>query len=557
MKRFLCVFLSSAITLCLLLSPASAAKENPTFTDVPPDAWFAPYVEVCAEKGLLNGVGEGKFNPDGVLNGDEALVMAARVLLMANGETEFPKGPDAQAFWDWAGWNRGQYFPFGSSVAETQSYVDAWCWDALFYLAQAAGPELFPADGLTYACTRATFFKALAFAAQGLTLEEINDISFVPGTREEGILRLYRAGILSGSDGYGSFDGSRELTRAEAAAALARIAEPSLRVSFTPQEYPYQGYTLTPLMDIEATMGLTYPVAAILYREQDYQQISGLLTMEGKLVDYPEGGHIYSSGVSRSYDYAQFYVVDDDWNAKTWLMDKDGNYAPGSGEYQSLSATGDGHFLASNDWSDGELGHTSWYLLSPDGTVEAELPETLEIEHNRWHRFNEGVCPWMDEETGLWGYVDARGSWVMEPAWALAQAFEGGYAILYNDQDQCAVIDRSGNFVIPFQDKQLELPRSSPDCEEKGLIRWEYWEDDWEINRAGYLSLDGTVYEPDAGASRFYNGFATAWDEGGQYYLDANLQRRTEPFDRCGDLTSDGQGFVALDGKFYRIQFDR
>ena len=44
------------------------------------------------------------------------------------------------------------------------------------------------------------------------------------------------------------------------------------------------------------------------------------------------------------------------------------------------------------------------------------LPETLEIEHNRWHRFNDGVCPWMDEETGLWGYVDARGSWVMEPA---------------------------------------------------------------------------------------------------------------------------------------------
>ncbi|MCI8651457.1 MAG: S-layer homology domain-containing protein [Oscillospiraceae bacterium] len=550
MKRILSVFLSLNITICLFLSSAFAAKADAGFSDVSPDDWFAPYVAVCAQQGLLNGVGEGRFAPGQVLNSDEALVMAARVLLKANGETEFPKGPDAQGFWDWAGWYKGLRFCFGSSVNETENYVNAWYWDALFYLAQAAGPELF-SEGITYASSRYTFFKALGFAARGLELEEINQVEQVPGTRDEDILRLYRAGILSGVDGLGTFAPRRELTRAEAAAALARIARPELRVKFDPEPFPYEGYTLTPLMEIDAMMYPDYPVAPILYYQEDSQQLGGLLTLDGRLVDYPEG-RIFSSGVGRSYDYIQFYVVDGQWNARTWLMDRDGNYAPGSGEYEELWATGDGHFLACDHWSDGELGHTSWYLLSPDGSV-VELPETLGASPNSWSGLSWGLCPWMDEETGLWGYVNTQEEWVMEPAWASAQLFEGWYAILGNDQGQWAVIDRGGNLVVPFQDQYLELPRSSPGYGQVGLIRWE----DWAADTEGYLGLDGTVYSLGGSLSRFYNGFATAWDDSSEYYLDAQLCRRTEGFDWCSDVTPEGQGFVGMDGKIYRIQFDR
>ena len=526
----------------------AAGAEGTTFVDVAPGDWFAPYVDVCAEEGLMNGVGEGKFAPKGVLNGDEALVMAARVLLKANGETEFPKGPDAQGFWDWAGWNKGLRFGLGYSVAETQSYVDSWCWDPLFYLAQAAGPELF-SDGVTYACSRNTFFKALAFASQGLDLPAINDISSVPGTQDEDILRLYRAGILSGADQSGSFAGQRNLTRAEAAAALARIIRPELRMRFQPSPSPYQGYTLTPLMDVESVME-NYPVATIFYFGEDDRQAGGILTLDGSLVDYPEG-QIYSSGVSRSYDYVRFSVVDDQWNYKSWLIGQDGHYVPGSGKYQHLSATGDGRFLASQGWSDGERSHTAWYLLSPDGTVETELPEPLGGSDNNWYGFDEGVCPWQDEETGLWGYVDAQGNWVMEPTWAYASAFEGGYAVLDDDQGQCAVIDRGGNLVIPFQDKRLDLPRSSPGYEgPQGLLYWE----DWRTDNKGLMDLEGTVYSlPDTVSS------AAVYDkaEGGSYYLDSQARRISETFDRCGDLTPEGQGFVELGGKLYRIQFER
>lgn len=67
-------------------------------------------------------------------------------------------------------------------------------------------------------------------------LEAVNETVTVPDvevgeTRDaEAILRLYQAGVLTGVDQAGNFNGSGELTRAQAAMMLARVLEPSLRV---------------------------------------------------------------------------------------------------------------------------------------------------------------------------------------------------------------------------------------------------------------------------------------------------------------------------------------
>ena len=49
---------------------------------------------------------------------------------------------------------------------------------------------------------------------------------------DQDALELYRAGILNGVDGQGTFSGNKTLTRAEAAAMLARVLEPELRLRF-------------------------------------------------------------------------------------------------------------------------------------------------------------------------------------------------------------------------------------------------------------------------------------------------------------------------------------
>ena len=48
------------------------------FSDVAPEAWYAPYVDVAYRRGIVSGVGDGKFRPDGTLSRQEAAVMVAR-----------------------------------------------------------------------------------------------------------------------------------------------------------------------------------------------------------------------------------------------------------------------------------------------------------------------------------------------------------------------------------------------------------------------------------------------------------------------------------------------
>ena len=58
----------TAILLCLLLFAAAlpACAAGGVFTDVPADAWYAEAVAALQERNLMNGVGEGRFDPQGV-----------------------------------------------------------------------------------------------------------------------------------------------------------------------------------------------------------------------------------------------------------------------------------------------------------------------------------------------------------------------------------------------------------------------------------------------------------------------------------------------------------
>ena len=53
-------------------------KANSTFSDVKSSDWFAGYVGTASDKGIVNGVGGGKFNPNGTITRQEAATMVAR-----------------------------------------------------------------------------------------------------------------------------------------------------------------------------------------------------------------------------------------------------------------------------------------------------------------------------------------------------------------------------------------------------------------------------------------------------------------------------------------------
>ena len=217
-KRILSLVLAG--TLCLsTAAPALAAgldnfqKVNTytagQFSDVPAGSWFAPNVQAAYELDLMTGSSDTTFNPNGNLTVAEALVLACRLhsTYVGDGETFAPNG--------------GAWY---------QSYVDYAVKNGI--ITDGAYTDY------TATATRAQFAAILAAALPDEALPAINSVTKLPdldanATYAAAVLKLYNAGILTGSDAAGSFKPTSTIQRSEVATIVTRMADKSLRKTFT------------------------------------------------------------------------------------------------------------------------------------------------------------------------------------------------------------------------------------------------------------------------------------------------------------------------------------
>lgn len=98
MKRKL-LSLVLALALCVSLLPAALAegKADAAFSDVPAGSWYESGIELCAEKGIMIGMGDGTFAPDKPLTAAECLTLALRLYDLCHGG----KGVIEKAPEDW------------------------------------------------------------------------------------------------------------------------------------------------------------------------------------------------------------------------------------------------------------------------------------------------------------------------------------------------------------------------------------------------------------------------------------------------------------------------
>ena len=68
------------------------AKDTKVFSDVPSSKWYAGYIGAAYSSGIVNGVGSGKFNPDGTITRQEAAAMVARAAKRCGLDTEMDAG---------------------------------------------------------------------------------------------------------------------------------------------------------------------------------------------------------------------------------------------------------------------------------------------------------------------------------------------------------------------------------------------------------------------------------------------------------------------------------
>lgn len=216
MKRFISFFL--CIVLVFSLSGAALADSgrfepflslnewnDGVFGDVRSTDWFYDSVKSAYRMGLLTGTQEGVFSPFGDVTIAEAIALAARIhSLYTRAHTDFPASdPWYQSYVDYALENR--------IITDTYSNYGA---NAMRHEFASILVRALPAQELT-----------------AINTVENGSIPDVPYSKSYAgaVYRLYRAGILAGSDGTGAFQPFNNISRAEAAAIAGRMALPAQR----------------------------------------------------------------------------------------------------------------------------------------------------------------------------------------------------------------------------------------------------------------------------------------------------------------------------------------
>ncbi len=316
---------------------------------------------------------------------------------------------------------------------------DAWWRDAAWYLAQdeeLSGQFAFLHEDEP--ATRWNFADAL-FSAAG-ELPAVRQVDVPDLDRDHfaatTVYALYDAGILTGTDAYGTFDGEGRLTRAQAAVMAARVLDESQRVTTPLEPLPTEGYTLTYLMDGQRDLAIDYPVCILGGGVEN-----PILLLDGTRLPWPGSG-TPSGSLAPCGDYVYFGVYDEDtenpYDTKIGLMDRNGQFIVPMENMRTP------------------------YTYAIDGGFFSEV-----------HR---------PDDTTVWTLLDEEGQLVRE----------------------------------------VEVTGSDPT----------------------------ELYPPKARAP-----FRGIEDSEGGCYLDAGGTPISQKFDWAGHITDDGQGFVGLDGKIYRIDF--
>lgn len=188
-----------------------------TFTDVALDSWYYKAVQTQSALNLMVGTGEGKFSPDGTVPIAQVVAVAVRV------------------------YERYHGLPNGSPYYGGKNWYD-------YPMAQSVKYNLLPSDLLqvnpTRAATREEVAEILRRALPDAELKAINTVNELPDYSSSNryynsVITLYRAGVLSGNDKYGTFNPTSAIKRSELASMLTRLVCPGYRYSFTLVGMPY------------------------------------------------------------------------------------------------------------------------------------------------------------------------------------------------------------------------------------------------------------------------------------------------------------------------------
>lgn len=208
-KKRISLLLAAAM-LISIFAGIFATTSKPTFTDVQTSHWAYDAIEDMADRGVVAGVGDGKFGPNAFVTTAQFSVMLAR--LFYNDEmSEMPAN-------------------------------EAWFRNAITLLASkgvldntTAALKDYDANSVSVPMTRYDMAQTMygLLKAEGVTMpsadellattQQIADFNTIPAQYTDAVKNMYYLGCLAGVDAAGNFKGEDTMNRAQACVVLARL----------------------------------------------------------------------------------------------------------------------------------------------------------------------------------------------------------------------------------------------------------------------------------------------------------------------------------------------
>lgn len=217
--RLTALLLSLLLCMTAMLLPVSAADVSapmPAFSDVTEQDWFYSSVYGICETGLMIGTSATTFTPTAYITAAEGVTLLARVHARL---TENTAALNAMA----------------NTEPWQQKYLDYCKYQNLL------SPEMLAqlTEFISMPVSRAQLIALFSALPDSVWTEtntvERGAIPDVPvgAAYEEPIYRAYRCGITVGTDTAGHFKPDEPISRAEVAAMVIRIVDPSMRLAVT------------------------------------------------------------------------------------------------------------------------------------------------------------------------------------------------------------------------------------------------------------------------------------------------------------------------------------
>ena len=326
-KRWLSLLLALALALSLALPATAAEPEAPLlpavrtyagqFTDLE-ESWCREEAAAVYETSLMDGTSQTRFDPQGALTYAQVTVITARL-------QDLLTGGDGQLAASAAGapWYQPAADQLTASLADSDSEAATYTLSRLNALSYFADQP----------CDRGDFVWFLAAVVPEEALAPINNVPALPDTSDMDILRFYRAGILTGSDDYGTFNGLETLTRGQAAVILARLADPARRETFTLKSLSYVQEVLGQAPDTVMLTVDGYDVTAETYLFYLAQKIAvmELALSDSYYKEYPQYYEEYLKEETFDGDFADFlgqrYGIETD-RSVSWNTPDQGGMTP-------------------------------------------------------------------------------------------------------------------------------------------------------------------------------------------------------------------------------------